>query len=170
MGGIERVLEVQQSLGSDGDLVGEIEELKRRQSELSRIAQRPGIEARKRRALEKVAQFAGRLLPELDTERPDDPIELSITDLTVKIKGTAREDYLFEVGSGANWLAYHVSVSLALQQLFLSDQPNPVPGFAVYDQPSQVYFPRRLAGFASPMRTTQSLRMKISKPSERYFR
>jgi hypothetical protein len=146
LGGVERVLEVQQSLGTDGDLVGEIEDLKRRQADLSRIAQRPGIEARKKRALEKVSQFAGRLLPELDTERPDDPIELSLTDLTIKIKGTAREDYLFEVGSGANWLAYHVSMSLALQQLFLSDLPNPVPGFLVYDQPSQVYFPRRLAG------------------------
>jgi hypothetical protein len=146
LGGVERVLEIQRSLGSDGDLVGEIEGLRRRQGELARIAQKPGIEARKRRALERVAQFAGRLLPELDTERPDDPIELSLTDLTVKIKGAVREDYLFEVGSGANWLAYHVSVSLALQRLFLADQPNPVPGFLVYDQPSQVYFPRRIAG------------------------
>jgi hypothetical protein len=146
LGGVERVLEVQDSLQSDGELIGEIEELKRRQRELTRLAQKPGIEARKKRALEKVSQFAGRLLPELDTERPDDPIELSLSDLTIKIKGTAREDYLFEVGSGANWLAYHVSVSLALQQLFLADQPNPVPAFLVYDQPSQVYFPRRLAG------------------------
>lgn len=146
LGGVERVLEVQDSLQSDGELIGEIDELKRRQRELTRLAQKPGIEARKKRALEKVSQFAGRLLPELDTERPDDPIELSLSDLTIKIKGTAREDYLFEVGSGANWLAYHVSVSLALQQLFLTDQPNPVPAFLVYDQPSQVYFPRRLAG------------------------
>jgi len=123
-----------------------MEELKQRQRELAKTAQKPGIESRKKRALERVSQFAGRLLPDLDSERPDDPIELSITDLTIRIKGTAREDYLFEVGSGANWLAYHVSVSLALQQLFLADQPNPVPGFLVYDQPSQVYFPRRLAG------------------------
>jgi hypothetical protein len=146
LGGVERVLDVQKSIGSDGELVGEIEELKRRQRELARTAQKPGIESRKKRALEKVSQFAGRLLPELDSERPDDPIELSITDLTIRVKGTSREDYLFEVGSGANWLAYHISVSLALQQLFLADQPNPVPGFLVYDQPSQVYFPRRLAG------------------------
>lgn len=146
LGGVERVLEVQASIGSDGELVGEIEELKRRQRELAKIAQKPGIESRKKRALERVSQFAGRLLPDLDSERPDDPIELSITDLTIRVKGAAREDYLFEVGSGANWLAYHVSVSLALQQLFLADQPNPVPGFLVYDQPSQVYFPRRLAG------------------------
>lgn len=146
LGGVERILELQASIGSDGDLVGEIEELRRRQRELARAAQKPGIESRKRRALERVSQFAGRLLPKLDAERPDDPIELLITDLTIRVKGAVREDYLFEVGSGANWLAYHVSVSLALQQLFLVDRPNPVPGFLVYDQPSQVYFPRRLAG------------------------
>lgn len=146
LGGVDRILEVQASIGSGGDLVSEIEDLRRRQGELARAAQKPGIESRKRRALERVSQFAGRLLPNLDAERPDDPIELSITDLTIRVKGAAREDYLFEVGSGANWLAYHVSVSLALQQLFLADQPNPVPGFLVYDQPSQVYFPRRLAG------------------------
>jgi hypothetical protein len=28
--------------------------------------------------------------------------------------------------------------------MFLSLPANPVPGFLVYDQPSQVYFPRRL--------------------------
>ena len=47
---------------------------------------------------------------------------------------------------GANWLSYHVAVSLALQEFFLEEETNPVPSFLVYDQPSQVYFPRRLAG------------------------
>ena len=89
--------------------------------------------------------LAGRILPNLDTERPDDPIELSITDLTVKVKGTSREDYLWEIGSGANWLSYHVTVSLAIQQFLIDSSPSPVPAFLVYDQPSQVYFPRRLA-------------------------
>ncbi len=81
----------------------------------------------------------------MDAERPNDPVELLITDLTLRVKGTSRDDYLWEIGSGANWLAYHIAVSLALQQFFLDEAPSPVPGFLVYDQPSQVYFPRRLA-------------------------
>jgi hypothetical protein len=81
----------------------------------------------------------------LDAERPDDPVELSITDLTIKVRGEQRDDYLWEIGSGANWLSYHVAISLALQQFFIGSAPNPVPSFLVYDQPSQVYFPRRLA-------------------------
>jgi hypothetical protein len=55
-----------------------------------------------------------------------------------------REDFLWEIGSGSNWLSYHVSMTLALQQFFLTLPHSPVPSFLVYDQPSQVYFPRRL--------------------------
>lgn len=35
---------------------------------------------------------------------------------------------------------------LSLHELFLSQQSNPVPSLLVLDQPSQVYFPRKLAG------------------------
>lgn len=61
------------------------------------------------------------------------------------IRGT-RDDFLWEIGSGANWLAYHVALTLALQGYFLSKPNHPVPGLLIYDQPSQVYFPARRAG------------------------
>jgi len=69
-----------------------------------------------------------------------------IQDLTVKVIRGTRDDYLWEIGSGANWLAYHVALTLALQTFFLSLPHHPVPGLLIYDQPSQVYFPRRTAG------------------------
>jgi hypothetical protein len=112
---------------------------------LTKLISKAEVVARQRRALDKIALFAGRILPELDTERPTDPIELVINDLTIRVKGQSREDYLWEIGSGANWLSYHVAVSLALQQFFIDTPPSAVPGLLVYDQPSQVYFPRRLA-------------------------
>jgi len=87
---------------------------------------------------------AGRLIPDLDAERPNDPVSLSLTELSVRVGGRDREDFLWEIGSGSNWLAYHVAMSLALQQFFLSLSNSPVPGLLVYDQPSQVYFPKRL--------------------------
>ena len=146
VGRVERALEVYRALGEDGVLAIEVQELREREDGLRRLMEGEGIERRRRQALDKVASFASRLLPGLDAERPDEPIELSLTDLTVKVKGRDREDYLWEIGSGANWLAYHVAVSLALQQYFLGSRANPVPSFVVYDQPSQVYFPRRLAG------------------------
>jgi hypothetical protein len=81
----------------------------------------------------------------LDAERPNDPVSLSITDLSLKVGGRSREDFLWEIGSGSNWLSYHVAISLALQQFFLSLARSAVPALLVYDQPSQVYFPKRLA-------------------------
>jgi hypothetical protein len=56
------------------------------------------------------------------------------------------EDFLWEIGSGANWLAYHVEMTLALQKYFLSQKHHPVPALLIYDQPRQVYFPKRAAG------------------------
>lgn len=145
LGRVEKGLEMHYAVAQDSALAGEVDELRRREEHLAKVISRAGAAARRKRALEKVAGFAGRLLPDLDTERPHDPIELSIADLTIKVKGQRREDYLWEIGSGANWLSYHLAMSLALQQFFLDSPPNPVPSFLVYDQPSQVYFPRRLA-------------------------
>ena len=66
-----------------------------------------------------------------------------IPELTVKVIRGSRDDYLWEIGSGANWLAYHVALIIALQEFFLRDVNHAVPGFLVFDQPSQVYFPKR---------------------------
>lgn len=103
------------------------------------------VDSRKRRALNAVNSYAGRLLPFLDVENPNDPISLEISDLTIKVRGTERDDYLSEIGSGSNWLSYHLAMLLALHQFYLSQPNSPVPGFLVLDQPSQVYFPKNVA-------------------------
>jgi hypothetical protein len=56
-----------------------------------------------------------------------------------------RKPRRWEIGSGANWLAYHVAITLALQKFFLTEPHHFVPGLLIYDQPSQVYFPKRTA-------------------------
>lgn len=48
---------------------------------------------------------------------------------------------LSEMGSGANWLACHISLLLALHKQFASTKGCSVPSFVFFDQPSQVYFP-----------------------------
>ncbi len=52
-----------------------------------------------------------------------------------------RENKLFEIGGGENYMAYHISTLLALHEFFLDHKNSPVPSFIVFDQPSQVYFP-----------------------------
>jgi hypothetical protein len=47
---------------------------------------------------------------------------------------------LAQIGSGENWIGYHVVAHLALHKLFVERQ-RPVPAFLILDQPSQSQFP-----------------------------
>lgn len=49
---------------------------------------------------------------------------------------------LDEMGSGANWLACHISIFLSFLHLSCSNKKSVIPSFLIIDQPSQVYFPR----------------------------
>jgi len=145
VGNLESALDLHRRLGSDSELVSEVVRLKELVQRLEEELREQDVEARKRRALLAITNNAGRLLPHLDVESPNDPISLEINDLTIKVRGADRDDYLSEIGSGSNWLSYHLAVLLALHQFFLSQRTSPVPAFLVLDQPSQVYFPKRLA-------------------------
>lgn len=144
IGNLESALDLHRRLGSDSDLVEEVVRLKDLTQRLEAELREQDIEARKRRALHVISTNVGKLLPYLDVESPDDPVSLEINDLTVKVRGAERDDYLSEIGSGSNWLSYHLAVLLALQQFFLTLPKSPVPAFLVLDQPSQVYFPKRI--------------------------
>lgn len=144
IGNVENALNLHRRLGEDGGLRSEVEQLREKCEKLNGELRRENLDDRKRRALKLVNANAARLMPFLDSERPDDPVSLEIDDLTVKVTGPMREDYLSEIGSGSNWLSYHIAIVVALQQYFLSLKHSPVPSVLVLDQPSQVYFPRKL--------------------------
>jgi hypothetical protein len=144
IGNLENALRLQRRLGEDGELRAEVIRLREETEALQDELRRQNLEDRKRRALRIVNANAARLMPSLDSERPLDPLSLEIDDLTIKVTGTGRDDYLSEIGSGSNWLSYHIAMLLALHQFFLSLEQSPVPAFLVLDQPSQVYFPRKL--------------------------
>lgn len=120
-----------------GYIIDEIKELRKVYSE-GNVRQQTDI------ALRNVEHIAGQIIPKLDAEWPNSPIKLLIEDLTIKVIQSDRSDYLWEIGSGANWLAYHVAITAALQRFFLGERGHCVPGLLIYDQPSQVYFPRNL--------------------------
>jgi hypothetical protein len=144
IGNLENALQLHRRLGEDGGLRAEVDQLREQSQKLSDELRAENLEDRKQRALRFVNGNAARLMPLLDSERPEDPLSLEIDDLTVKVTGANRDDYLSEIGSGSNWLSYHLAVSLALQQFFLTLEHSPVPGFLIMDQPSQVYFPKKL--------------------------
>lgn len=122
-------------------LVDEIAQLKARIEDLRSMYSEGQVGRKTANALRQIENYVATIIPTLDAEWPNAPIQVVINDLTIKVIHTQREDYLWEIGSGANWLAYHVAVTLALQRFFTSEVNHPVPGLVVYDQPSQVYFP-----------------------------
>jgi hypothetical protein len=146
LGRLDQALRLYDAADQTADLRQEIEALRLQSGQLQRTVSEADIGRRLRNALARVEGIASRLVPRLDAEWPEAPVRLIIEDLTIKVVRDSRDDYLWEIGSGANWLAYHVALTLALQKFFLAEPHHPVPALLVYDQPSQVYFPKRAAG------------------------
>ena len=146
VGSLESSLSFYERLGEDAALATEVAGLRERVKQLQKEVSEANVNARKRAALQRVNKYAGKLLEHLDVEDPDAPMELHLDDLAVRVTGKERTNLLSEIGSGSNWLAYHIATILGLQQFFLSLEHSPVPQFVIFDQPSQVYFPKKLAG------------------------
>jgi hypothetical protein len=144
-GRLDQALRLYDQADPSSDLREEISALRSQIDVLQRLVSDAEIRRKLRNALDRVEAHASRCIPKLDAEWPEAPIKLNVDELTVKVIRGNRDDYLWEIGSGANWLAYHVSITLALQHFFLTEPHHPVPAMLVFDQPSQVYFPKRVA-------------------------
>lgn len=149
IGKVETELATFDRYNSDQELRSRREELLAEIERLSREVDEAALRDKQRRALERLSALSSPLLLDLGVEDPKDPIKLSPDDLTLKIQRVDRDDWLSEIGSGSNWLGYHLASSLGLQRYFLQLPSSPVPSFLVFDQPSQVFFPKKLAGLVS---------------------
>jgi hypothetical protein len=143
LGRLQEALRLYEAADTSSALSGEIAALRVQVEALVKFVSERDIGRKLENALDTIQEISSRLIPQLDGEWPDAPIRLIIQELTVKVIRGTRDDYLWEIGSGANWLAYHVALTLALQGYFLRLPHHPVPGLLIYDQPSQVYFPAR---------------------------
>lgn len=69
-------------------------------------------------------------------------LHFSLTDFTFHYNHDNKDKiYLSEMGSGANWLACHLSIFLAFLYLSCKENNSKIPTILMIDQPSQVYFP-----------------------------
>ncbi|WP_315742401.1 DUF3732 domain-containing protein [Bradyrhizobium sp. SZCCHNR1075] len=143
LGRIEQALKSYDRFDQSSGLVAEISDLRGQIGALQKTISEADIRRITENAIDQIQNTTSRLVPGMDAEWADAPIRLVISELTVKVIRGSRDDYLWEIGSGANWLAYHVALVIALQEFFLRDVNHAVPGFLVFDQPSQVYFPKR---------------------------
>jgi hypothetical protein len=77
---------------------------------------------------------------QLDLEHRGSQLRLDIRNLTVVADTLDGPVPLFRMGSGENWVGYHVLAHLALHKWF-RQKGRPVPGFLIFDQPSQAHYP-----------------------------
>jgi Protein of unknown function (DUF3732) len=85
---------------------------------------------------DKMTDYAKRL----ELEHAGGRIRFDLKKLTVVADTSQGPIPLNRMGSGENWVGFHVLTHLALHAWFRS-AARPVPGFLIFDQPSQVYYP-----------------------------
>lgn len=90
--------------------------------------------------LNKINLQMSKWVENLDVEYQDSPIRFDLGRLTMFIDTETKPIALPQIGSGANWVAYHLLITLALHQHFIQNN-RPIPRFIIFDQPTQVYYP-----------------------------
>jgi hypothetical protein len=90
--------------------------------------------------LNKINLQMSKWVEDLDVEYENDPIRFDLNKLTMFIDTDIKPIALPQIGSGANWVAYHLLIVFALHQHFVQNN-RPVPRFIIIDQPTQVYYP-----------------------------
>lgn len=142
IGKLESELKIYDDFSDTSQLRDKIKQLKSRKDTIYKSISKDVIDNKIRRAKDKISEFIKVYAKIFNAENNDESISFNENDLTLNfISETGRIDALYEVGSGSNYMAYHVATSLAFQEFFIAQKHHPVPNFLVLDQPSQVYFP-----------------------------
>lgn len=144
IGSTEQALRLLGDIQGDEGLEARLDKLR---GEIREIERHGNEDERRKRAHEvhgRISSYIVRFIQHLGIKGADGHPVLDERELNLRFdhEGSKGSDYLWEIGSGENWMAYHLAALLALHGVFLArGQNNPVPTFLVIDQPSQVYFP-----------------------------
>ncbi len=143
LGKMEAAVQTYERLGKDEGLESNLKQINSRMDKLQLEVDENDIRKKITAALNYINLEAAKIVSSLDVEHPEAPVEFQIKDLTIRVQSIGgRKNYLSEIGSASNWLAYHIAVILAFQKYFQSIGNIAIPNFVIIDQPSQVYFPQ----------------------------
>ncbi|MCF6141469.1 DUF3732 domain-containing protein [Flavobacterium sp. K77] len=117
-----------------------IENLKSRIIELEKTVDSENERETLLSILNKINLQMSKWVEDLDVEYENNPIRFDINKLTMFIDSDTKPIALPQIGSGANWVAYHLLIVFALHKHFIQNN-RPVPSFIIIDQPTQVYYP-----------------------------
>lgn len=125
----------------------DIDELKQQIRQIEEKINGFDIDAKKAKAQAFLSNNMNRLAKTLDFEEEYRPINLNfgLIDESFDIyqyQNNREKIYLYEMGSGANWVSCHIALFLSFLRYFAMQNNSPVPLIMFFDQPSQVYFPQ----------------------------
>ncbi len=127
---------------NNSDLIDKITANRERINAINEKIKREIVDNKIARAKRKITDALKHYAKIFNAANHDEHIELNTKDLTLNfISKNGRYEALYEIGSGSNYMAYHLSTLLALHEYFLKQKDHPVPNFIIFDQPSQAYFP-----------------------------
>jgi hypothetical protein len=147
LGQLKSTVELIQHLSGTGGIQDIIKSLEERKRQLDKIVSSSKVQNIVDLSLQKIGILTLDRLKTLDVD--DDykktAPQFLLRELGIQVYGNDGILHLLtEVGSASNWVSFHLAFTCAFQEFFIK-QTNPassVPSFTVYDQPSQVYFPR----------------------------
>ncbi len=139
-GRVAYYLENVKAVASDSRLPQAIERLRAEIAELEQALDDESLQGRLDTALSLVSRDLTSYARQLDLEHGDNPLRLDMKNLTVVADTVDGPLSLSQMGSGENWVGYHVATHLSLHKLFLL-RKRPVPAFLMLDQPSQAHYP-----------------------------
>ncbi len=146
-GQIEAMLANYRLADKGTELTKQIVDAKRERDNLGKGLNTQSQRKREEAAMQHITRSMSHYAEELNLERRGDVATINVPNLAVRVSGSGgREDFLWEIGSGENWVGYHLAALISLHEFFLSRPWSPVPSFLMIDQPSQVYFPERWPG------------------------
>lgn len=125
----------------------DIEELKLKIAKLEEKIKKFDVDKKISEAEIFLSENMNRLSSTLDFEDEYRPIDLhfGLKDGSFDIyqyQNKNEKIYLYEMGSGANWVSCHIALFLSFLRFFASQRNSPMPLVMFFDQPSQVYFPQ----------------------------
>lgn len=140
VGKITQYLSTSARSADNSALVRQVEEARAR---VAMLTAEVGDDSAQER-LETYLNIIGRMMTDysdtLDLEHRGSQLRLDIRKLTVIADTIDGPVPLQRMGSGENWVGYHVLTHLALHKWF-RQKSRPVPAFLILDQPSQAHYP-----------------------------
>jgi hypothetical protein len=144
-GSLEQELSKFSAVDRGEKLSKQVSAIEKRVAELRKELDQSAINARVQVMISKISQSIRHYAEILGIEHFERPVRIDIKNLTLTVEGPdKRQDYLWEIGSAANWMGYHIATILALHEHFRTVKHNAIPQFLFIDQPSQAFFPERM--------------------------